>query len=141
MKILLPVDTDADRAIAAARAVTMIPHAAEAVEVTILNVQEELELSGGDAERLRSVEWYEEDDFPGSVDAATSVLEEAGIAVERRRAHAEPAAAILDVAEELGVDQIVIAGRKRTPVGKVLFGSVTQSVLLSADVPVTFVGE
>jgi nucleotide-binding universal stress UspA family protein len=34
---------------------------------------------------------------------------------------------------------LVIGGRKRTPVGKALFGSVTQSILLEADVPVVAV--
>jgi len=47
--------------------------------------------------------------------------------------------AILETAEEIGAERIVMAGHRRTPVGKVLFGSVTQSVLLHSDVPVTVI--
>lgn len=51
-----------------------------------------------------------------------------------------PDETILDYVKESGIDIVVIGGRKRTPAGKLLFGSVTQSVILHADVPVTVVG-
>lgn len=46
---------------------------------------------------------------------------------------------ILEVADEYDVDSIMMAGKKRSPTGKVLFGSVTQQVVLSSDRPVTIV--
>lgn len=139
MRVLLPVDNDEDRALAAAEAVTVLPDAADAVQVTLLNVQPELDVHSGDGGVVRSEDWYDEDDYPPSVDAVEERLQAAGVTVERRREHADPATAIVEVAEELDADRIVMAGRKRTPVGKVLFGSVTQSVLLNAPMPVTVV--
>ncbi|WP_226008070.1 universal stress protein [Natrinema salinisoli] len=51
----------------------------------------------------------------------------------------EPVPAILNVAADIGAEYIVIGGRKRSPAGKALFGSTTQSVLLEADRPVVTV--
>jgi len=139
MRVLLPVDADEDRAIAATEVVTTLPNAAESVEVTILNVEERIDRPSGDGGHIDSDSWYDPESFPPSVEKAVAVLEEAGIATERRRAHADPVEAILETAEEIDADRIVMAGRRRTPVGKVLFGSVTQSVLLHSDVPVTVI--
>lgn len=50
-----------------------------------------------------------------------------------------PAQELDDHADETGARYVVVGGRKRTPIGKALFGSVTQSVLLSVDVPVLVV--
>lgn len=44
--------------------------------------------------------------------------------------------AILDHAEKVEAEIIVMGSRKRTPVGKFLLGSTTQRVLLDAAVPV-----
>lgn len=48
---------------------------------------------------------------------------------------------IVRYSREHGARYVVLGGRKRSPVGKALFGSVTQSVLLNADRPVVTVME
>jgi len=99
-------------------------------------VFEEFNVSDGDA-RIDSSGLYDEDDFPESVTtAAGTILEAAGIDPVMRREHGEPTEVILSVAEEIDADSIAVSGRKRSPAGKAIFGSVTQSLLLSADRPV-----
>ncbi|WP_101296977.1 universal stress protein [Halegenticoccus soli] len=56
--------------------------------------------------------------------------------VETRGRVGEVVTELLDEADRLDARYVVIGGRKRTPVGKAIFGSTTQSVLLNADVPV-----
>jgi nucleotide-binding universal stress UspA family protein len=48
----------------------------------------------------------------------------------------EPVKEILGEADRQDARYLVIGGRKRTPVGKAVFGSFTQSILLNADRPV-----
>lgn len=76
-----------------------------------------------------------------AVKRAQERLTDAGIAVELREGSGDPAASIIETADELDVDAICVAGRNRTPAGKVLFGSVTQSVVLNTDRPVLICGE
>jgi nucleotide-binding universal stress UspA family protein len=139
MKILLPIDSESDRAIAAANAVTTIPNAAEVVEVLILNVENKINVTGEDGGMVKSKDWYDESDFPQSVQQALEVLEKAGISTKKRREHGDSAETIINVANEINADRIIMAGRNQTPVGKVLFGSVTQAVLLNARKPVTVI--
>ena len=48
----------------------------------------------------------------------------------------EPSERIIEYAKEHDASYVVVSGRKRSPVGKVLFGSVTQAILLNGDRPV-----
>lgn len=54
----------------------------------------------------------------------------------------QPASEIRQVADEVDARYVVIGGRKRSPTGKAIFGSTTQTVLLNADRPiVTVIGK
>jgi nucleotide-binding universal stress UspA family protein len=58
----------------------------------------------------------------------------------RGRVSNETAEAVVQVADAVGADRIITLGRTRTPTGKVVFGSVSQQILLHAHCPVTYVG-
>lgn len=139
-RVLLAVDSDEHRAKQAASAVASLPGASDELDVVLLNVFKQFEVAdeGG---KVRSEDIYDKSDFPASVSIARESLENEGVSVATRREHGKPAEVIVSVADEIDADAIAITGRKRSPAGKVLFGSVTQSVLLSANRPVHVVIE
>ena len=71
-----------------------------------------------------------------AVHRAEEVLEAADVTIEYHEASGKPAQSILSLAEDLDVDVIGLAGRKRSATGKLLFGSVTQEVILNTERPV-----
>jgi nucleotide-binding universal stress UspA family protein len=46
---------------------------------------------------------------------------------------------ILELTDKVGAEVLVIGGRRRSPVGKLILGSVTQTLILEANVPVLVV--
>jgi len=134
-RILAAIDEDTERARRSAEAIADFPGDPDELEVTILNVFEEFEVTDGEG-TVRSEDVFDESALPESVSVAKQLLEERGVSVSTRREHGDPAETIVAVADEIDADTIAITGRKRSAVGKVLFGSVTQSVLLSANRPV-----
>jgi len=72
----------------------------------------------------------------GAVRHAKEALQRAGVTVELEESSGPAVFEILNLAKRLDVDMICIGGRKRSPVGKALFGSVAQGVILGADRPI-----
>lgn len=126
--VLVAVDKTESRALAQATAVIGLPESATAVQVTLLHSFTD-NPSGASAMQVAGVR------------RAQEVLEDAGIETDVVETSGNPADTILDVAEERDVDCICVGGRKRSPAGKALFGSVAQSVILTAKRPVLIAGE
>lgn len=71
-----------------------------------------------------------------SIRSASDMLEETGFPVEYHEASGDPSDSIIRVADELDIDALCIAGRQSSPVGKAVFGSVSQDVILGTERPV-----
>lgn len=130
-EVLLAVDRDVERARHQARYVASLPHAPDGVNVTVYYVYPHQDYKGAPE--------HEFSDVDAAVDAA-EMLEDEGFAVERVVEGGEVVRSILGTAEELDVDSVVVGGRKRSGVQKVLLGSIAQDVVLSAERPVTVTG-
>ncbi|WP_226006853.1 universal stress protein [Natrinema salinisoli] len=146
-RVLCPIDDDESRARAQAAAVRGFPGAATDVSVDLLHVREtgtagdaEWAAGGFADEYAAEMERVTEDDtLPKSVETAVNALEAGDIEWTVRQATGDPAATILAAAGEYDSDVIVVGVRNRSPVGKVLFGSVAQAVVLDSERPVTLV--
>jgi nucleotide-binding universal stress UspA family protein len=127
--VLMPIDQNGERADAQADAVRRLPDGADSVHVTLLHVFD-------DADEANRTE-------PTDMEAGERIeeqLSESDVAFETERRTGDPAEEILGVADEIGADVIVLGGRKRSPLGSLLFGSVSQAVILDATRPVMVTG-
>jgi nucleotide-binding universal stress UspA family protein len=135
--VLLPIDEHEGRARRAAEIVIDLPGEPAAKSVTLLNVSEKTKQPWLQEFESQRAEGADEPELPESTNAAHELLVEAGIDVETRLERGDVTEQIRAVAAEIDADNIVMSGRKKSPTGKVLFGSIAQSVLLDADRPVT----
>ncbi|MBX0297111.1 universal stress protein [Haloarcula nitratireducens] len=149
-RVLLPVDKSESRARAQVKAVLELPVAAGDLTVDIVHVHEDVssdtQWAAGEsfaetyaeemAEQVRST-----DRIPSSVEAAIDLLESSDFEFAVHERSGKPAEEILEFAAEQDSDVIVLGVSGRSPVGKVLFGSVVQAVMLDSDWPVTVVPE
>jgi nucleotide-binding universal stress UspA family protein len=124
--VLLGIDESVKRATSQAKAIADIPAPDGEVEAVLLHDFTD-NPEGASAIKIRSVK------------RANEILTDADIEVSIEETSGKPASEILRVAEEINADLISVSGRKRTPTGKALFGSVTQSVILETERPVMVV--
>ena len=118
-----------------ARYVAGLPDASGAVEVTVLYVFTDEDALDPEADEARRQ--------PKDIDSVARVadfFDAEEISYRTVKDRADPVKGILEQADADDVDEIVLGGRKRSPAGKVLFGSVTMSVLRNTDIPVVVTG-
>lgn len=128
--VLVPVDESVERAERQASFVASLPDANSKVEALVMYVKE-ADYQGAPDLALEDVD---------SAMVAIESLEEAGVSCEGRLLKGMVAKNILEAADEIDAEVIVMGGRKRSGVSKVVLGSITQDIVLSADRPVTILG-
>lgn len=130
--ILLPVGATEERDRRQAETVSEMPVDPDELTATVLFVSEKIESEvGGTVSSSRPEE------VPDSVHTATDVLEDAGITVDAVVAEGDQADTIISFVDQQDIDHVVVAGQRRSPTGKALFGSDIQSIILNTPVPVT----
>ncbi|AFZ72461.1 universal stress protein [Natronobacterium gregoryi] len=125
-RILVALDTDVARAESQASTIESLPGSTEDVTAVLTHVFQ-------DNPDGRSVQQLD------GVRHIADRFDEAGIDYEYYETSGEPAPELIEAATALDADMLCLSGRKQTPTGKVIFGSVTQSVILETDLPVVTV--
>ena len=123
--IVAGIDTDTDRAKRIAEEIAGLP---------IEGVRAVLAHSFGRNPEGASV------DQVASARRARELLEADGVEVLFEERSGDAASGIISVADEYDAELVCVAGRERSPAGKVVFGSVTQEVILNTDRPVLVCG-
>jgi nucleotide-binding universal stress UspA family protein len=131
-EILLPISRAEAGARRQAEMIMEMPIALDEVSVTVLHADETITSEVGG-----TVSPAQTEEVPESVRATIDVLEDAGIDVDAVVAEGNLADTVHSLVDERDADHVVVAGRRRSPTGKALFGSDIQSIILNATVPIT----
>nr|WP_233340962.1 universal stress protein [Haloprofundus sp. MHR1] len=138
-RVIMPVDAEPERLDGQLATLDRLFDRAD-VEVTVLYVYEEIDSPADEAGKtvIESINENIESlrDAPDTVERAGTRLADDGVEASVLTTVGEPKQAIQDVAEEIDADVILIGNSRRTPVGKAVFGSVTQGIILEGDRPV-----
>lgn len=126
--VLIAVDEDDDQAIVQANAVRALP-GQDDLKVTAYHCFDDENPGGASATQVAGVK------------RVVERFEDSAVEVQVEESSGDAPTEIVETATELGVDAICVGGRRRSPAGKALFGSVSQAVLLQSEVPVLFAAE
>lgn len=128
--VLIPVDRKVDRALHQARYAASLAAAGADVAATVLYVVRPGDV---DAEDVTF-------DAVDSAVAAADHLESKDVSVERRVEEGSVVETVIETADELDSQEVVMGGRKRSGLAQVLLGSTVQEVFVSTERPVTITG-
>ena len=123
--VMLAVDDSEERAALQAERVADLDWAPGGVRATVVHVSTE-NREGASVGQF------------GPARRAREVLDDAGVDVELDELSGDPGVELVDYVRDHDVDLVCVAGRKRSPAGKAVFGSVSQSIMLNVDEPVLF---
>lgn len=140
LKMLIAID-GSEHAQRALQAVARMAPQTQGIEAVLLNVHE-WPLYYGELPPLdyESLEKHQRERQSKLLEAALAEARRLGLAqVSTQAAHGSPANEIVRVAEEAGVDQIVMGTHGRGVVGGLFMGSIAQRVVHLAKVPVLLV--
>lgn len=140
MKILIPVDGSANAERALAYAMKMASELKELPELRLLNVQ--WNVAGGNVKLFinqDTINDYYREQGESALRQARAVLDAAGMSYQYHISVGTPAQAIVQYAEEHGVDLIVMGKQGQAGLQSLLLGSVGARVVQSSTIPVTLV--
>ena len=138
--LLMPIDADEGRVRLQVDTALELAEEVDELRADVLYVYEEIETQPDEAgpayidainENLENLQG-----LPDTADIAVTSLREAGVDAAIHDVTGDPPEAILAIAEEYDVDAILVGARRRSRVGKALFGSVAQAIILDSDRPV-----
>jgi nucleotide-binding universal stress UspA family protein len=139
--ILMPTD-GSDRALQAARHALELARLCQA-RLVVLRVREPYPLAGGVMAGAAGLQSYVAESREAAASAFASVqalATAAGVAIETRVEEDRPAAeGIVEAAQALAADLIVIGSHGRSGMARLLLGSVASKVITLASVPVLVV--
>lgn len=126
--VLVPVDTDQNRALTQASFVVDSPLESGDLRVTVTHARKTT------GKRLRPIDEID------AVDRVVRVLERENVPVESIGCEIPAAEGILRLIDERDIDQVVMGSHNRSAPAEFIFGSVTKEVFRHTNVPVTVVG-
>ena len=136
-KVLVPVDSSEHSRQAFQVAATEF----DASELVVLHVLEPFDVYAVTEQAVWDEEYLEgrERDAEQLLEEYEALADELGVSIETVLARGSPAREIVRSAGNLGADHIVIGSRGRTGIGRVLLGSVAETVAKRAPITVTIV--
>ncbi len=140
MKVLIPIDGSAAATRAVDHVIASMAVLKESPQVCLLNVQ--WKLAAGNVKLFINQDtindYYREQGMAALADARAK-LDAAGLAYSYHISVGTPAEAIVQYAQEQGVDQIAISAHGQNTLSDLLLGSVASKVAHLAKVPVLLV--